>query len=214
VSLPFDEVSLAAAEEAAAAAIRRIRRQRWLIGGITRVLVFVAGFGAVAVASAGVEHDWTVISLGAGAVTFGLAALPGFELVSGLALLAVFGTVVLRIYLLTLSVPRALAIGMLLLLWALLTQLAESLVGEPATRPVRVPVDVWLREGWPLLAVGTVAGLASAAVASITLRIGGIVGIALAATAPAILLLALVFAWRWRDPGNHPPPPDVGARDF
>lgn len=214
MSAPFDELAAAEADAAAAAAIARIRRWRWFIGGIARVLVFVAGFGAVAVASAGSEHDWAVISLGAGAVTFGIAALPGFELVSGLALLGLFGTVGLRIYLSTLSVPRAFVIGMMLLLWALLTQLAEALVGEPATRPVRVPVGVWAREGWPLLAVGTVAGLASAAVASITLRIGGRIGVALAATAPAILLMALVFAWRWRDPGNRPPPPDVNARDF
>jgi len=210
----FDEVAAAEAEAAATAAILRIRRWRWLVGGITRVLVFVVGFGAVAVAGSGVGHDWTVISLGAGAVTFGLAALPGFELASGLALLALFGTVGLRLYLVTLSVPRAFAIGMMLLLWALLTQLAESLMAEPPTRPVRIPVGVWVREGWPLLAVGTVAGSASAAVASITLRIGGSVGIALAAVAPAILLMALVFAWRWRDPGNRPPPPDLSARDF
>lgn len=212
--MPYDEVAAAEAESAAAAAILRIRRWRWLIGGIARLLVFATGFGAVAVAGSGVGHDWMVISLGAGAVTFGIAALPGFELVSGLALLALFGTVGLRIYLSTLSVPRAFTIGMMLLVWALLTQLAESLVGEPVTRPVRVPVGVWAREGWPLVAVGTVAGLASAAVASITLRIGGRVGIALAAIAPAILLMALVFAWRWRDPGNRPPPPDVNTRDF
>jgi hypothetical protein len=214
VSAPFDELAAAEADAAAAAAIVRIRRWRRLVGGIARVLVFAAGFGAVAIAGSGVEHDWAVISLGAGAVTFGIAALPGFELVSGLALLGLFGTVGLRMYLLSLSVPRAFVIGMLLLLWALLTQLAEALVGEPETRPVRVPVQVWVREGWPLLAVGTVAGLASAAVASITLRIGGSIGVALAATAPAILLMALVFAWRWRDPGNRPPPPDVDARDF
>lgn len=210
----FDEVAAAEAEVAATAAILRIRRWRWLIGGIARLLVFVTGFGAVAVAASGLEHDWIVVSLGAGAVTFGIAALPGFELVSGLALLALFGTVGVRLYLLTLSVPRAFTIGMLLLLWALLTQLAESLAGEPVTRPVRVPVAVWAREGWPLLAVGTAAGLASAAVASITLRIGGSVGIALAAIAPAILLMALVFAWRWRDPGNMPPAQDLGDPRF
>jgi hypothetical protein len=214
VSAPFDELAAAEADAAEAAAIARIRRWRWFIGGIARLLVFVTGFGAVAVASAGMEHEWAVISLGAGAVTFGLAALPGFELVSGLALLALFSTIGLRIYLSTLSVPRAFVIGMLLLLWALLTQLAEALVGEPVTRPVRVPLGVWAREGWPLLTVGTVAGIGSAAVASITLRIGGVIGVALAATAPAILLMALVFAWRWRDPGNRPPPTDVDARDF
>lgn len=212
--MPVDETAAAEAEAAAAAAILRIRRWRWLIAGIARVLVFVTGFGAVVVAASGFEHDWTVISLGAGAVTFGLAALPGFELVSGLALLALFGTVGVRLYLLTLSVPRAFALGMLLLVWALLTQLAESLAGEPVTRPVRVPVAVWAREGWPLLAIGTVAGLASAGVASITLRVGGIVGIALAAIAPAILLMALVFAWRWRDPGNLPPAQGQGEPRF
>lgn len=214
MSVPYDEVAAELAEAAATEAILRIRRWRWLIGGIARVLVFVTGFGAVAVAGSGLEHDWTVVALGAGAVTFGLAALPGFELVSGLALLTLFGTVGIRLYLLTLSVPRAFTIGMLLLVWALLTQLAESLVGEPVTRPVRVPVGVWVREGWPLLVVGLVAGLASAAVASITLRIGGSVGIALAAIAPAILLMAVVFAWRWRDPGNRPPPEDLGEPKF
>lgn len=214
MSLPFDEVAAAEAEAAASTGIRRIRRWRWLISGIARVLVFTAGFGAVAVAGSGLEHDWRVISLGAGALTFGIAALPGFELVSGLALLAVFGTVGLRIYLTSLTVPRAFTIGMLLLGWALLMQLAESLAAEPVTRPVRVPLGVWVREGWPLVAVGLAAGLASAAVASITLRIGGRIGIALAATAPAILLLAVIFAWRWRDPGNLPPPDDPSARDF
>lgn len=214
MSAPYDEVAAAEAEAATAAAIARIRRRRVLVALLVRVLVFAAGFGAVAILSSGLEHDWTVVSLGAGAVTFGLAALPGFELVSGLALVAVFGTVALRIYLLTLSVPRALAVGVLLLVWALLTQLAETLTAEPETRPVQVPLGVWVREGWPLLAVGAVAGVAAAAVASITLRIGGTVGIALAATAPAILLLALVFAWRWRDPGNLPPPPDLGEPRF
>jgi len=214
VSTPYDEVAAAEAASAAAAAVARIRHRRWLVGGIARALVFAAGFATVAIASSGVEHDWAVISLGAGLVTFGLASLPGFELVSGLALVTLFGTVGLRMYLLTLSVQRAFVIGMMLLLWALLTQLAETLAGEPATRPVRVPVQVWVREGWPLLAVGTAAGLASAAVASITLRIGGSLGIALAATAPAILLMALVFAWRWRDPGNQPPAEDLGDPRF
>lgn len=214
MSTPYDEVAAAEAASAAAAAVARIRHRRWLVGGIARALVFAAGFATVAIASSGVEHDWAVISLGAGLVTFGLASLPGFELVSGLALVTLFGTVGLRMYLLTLSVQRAFVIGMMLLLWALLTQLAETLAGEPATRPVRVPVQVWVREGWPLLAVGTAAGLASAAVASITLRIGGSLGIALAATAPAILLMALVFAWRWRDPGNQPPAEDLGDPRF
>jgi hypothetical protein len=214
VSMPFDELAAAAAEAASEAAIARIRRWRWLVGGIARVVAFAAGFGSVAIASSGVQHDWAVVSLGSGAVTFGIAALPGFELVSGLALLAAFGTVGLRMYLLVLSVPRAFVIGMLLLVWALFIALAEALTGEPETRPVRVPVGVWAREGWPLLAVGTAAGLASAAVASITLRIGGTVGIALAATAPAILLMAVVFAWRWRDPGNHPPADDLGEPRF
>lgn len=214
MSAPYDEVAAAEAAAAAVAAVTRIRRWRWLIGGISRVGVFAAGFGALAIASSGVEHDWAVISLGAGIVTFSLASLPGFELVSGLALIALFGTVGLRMYLLSLSVQRAFVIGMLLLLWALLTQLAEALAREPETRPVRVPVQVWAREGWPLLAVGTAAGLASAAVASITLRIGGSIGIALATTAPAILLLALVFAWRWRDPGNRPPAQDLGEPKY
>lgn len=214
MSTPYDEVAAAEAASAAAAAVARIRHRRWLVGGIARALVFAAGFATVAIASSGVEHDWAVISLGAGLVTFGLASLPGFELVSGLALVTLFGTVGLRMYLLTLSVQRAFVIGMMLLLWALLTQLAETLAGEPATRSVRVPVQVWVREGWPLLAVGTAAGLASAAVASITLRIGGSLGIALAATAPAILLMALVFAWRWRDPGNQPPAEDLGDPRF
>jgi hypothetical protein len=214
VSAPYDEVAAAEADAAAALVIARLRRRRLLVSSLVRVLVFAAGFGAVAILSSGMEHDWTVVTISAGAATFGLAALPGFELVSGLALIAVFGTVALRIYLLTLSVPRALVVGLLLLVWALLTQLAETLTAEPVSRPVRVPLGVWVREGWPLLAVGSVAGVAAAAVASITLRIGGTVGIALAATAPAILLLALVFAWRWRDPGNLPPPDDLGEPRF
>ena len=33
----------------------------------------------------------------------------------------------------------------------------------------------------------------------------GTVAIVLAVVAPMLLLVALLFAWRWRDPGNRPP---------
>ncbi len=193
-----------------------IARRRLSVNVGARALAAGAGVAAFAAAVSGFGWAWAgAVFAGGGAVVV-LALVPGFELMSGVAVLGLFVSLAVRMYAADLSVSRALLIGLLLLGWALLAQLGEALADEPATRPVRLPLLAWVRQAVPLLVTGVVAGAAAAvgaaAANSTALRIGGTVAIVLAVVAPMLLLVALLFAWRWRDPGNRPPVADDDPR--
>jgi len=178
---------------------------RLAIGIVVRVLGFAAAAGACVLATSGLARLWTPVLLGIGWSGFGLAAVPGLELASGIGLIAAGIGVLGRVIGTGIPISRVAVLGMLLLVWALLAALAETLADEPPGRPVRSPVLAWAKQAALLTAVGLVGALACGLVAVVPWHLTGTVALVLAVVAPLLLLLALVFAWRWRE--SSPPRP-------
>lgn len=187
---------------------------RLAIDIVVRVLGFAAAAGACILATSGLARLWTPVLLGIGLSGFGLAAVPGLELLSGVGLVAAGIGVLGRVLGTGIPISRVAVLGMLLLVWALLAALAETLADEPPGRPPALPVLAWAKQAGPLSVAGLVGAVACGAVAVVPWHLAGTAALVLAVAAPLLLLLALLFAWRWRDssPGYEKPPDRIELR--